>query len=202
MADPPAQRSSANFIDHPSEIRNRIYNHFLIDEDTYTEGRDSKLIRDDIGGILIQELYPGFYKGSRRRSYLTTDWDPLHHNERKTTYTLDSKLHLQLFYNRFYMDIMDTSVAFLEDRSVHIRDLIKVISIPVPYEGPTFQRACADLAARPELKANLKQFDIRMWDYHGEEDYNAIVFAESFNRLRTSRDEDDNDNDDQDDGSD
>lgn len=32
----------------------------------------------------------------------------------------------------------------------------------------TFEKACADLAARPELTANLKQFDLLVWDYYGE----------------------------------
>lgn len=208
MADPPAQHLSSNFLELPSEIRNRIYTHLLVDEDTYTEGKDSKFIRDDIGGILIRELYPGFYKaGSRRRSYLTPDWDPIHHKERRTTYTLDSKVQLQLFYvcrqvyneasyifyahNRFYVDTIDTFVPFLEDRPVHVRDLIKTISIPVPYgvqkdEGgediprfcnvkvSTFEKACADLATRPELTANLEQLDLRVWDYYGEEEYTMV----------------------------
>ena len=37
----------------------------------------------------------------------------------------------------------------------------------------TFEKACRDLAARPELTANLKQLDLRVWDYYGEENYVA-----------------------------
>lgn len=199
---------SPNFLELPSEIRNRVYAHLLVDEDTYTESSDSKFVRDGISGILIRELYPGFYKaGSRRRSYLTPDWDPLHHQQRRTTYTLDSQVDLQLFYvcrqiykeasyifyarNRFYVDTIDTLVPFLEDRPCHARDLIKTISIPVPYgvqrdengediprccnvKASTFTYACACLAARPELTANLKQFDLRAWDYYRQKEYNGV----------------------------
>ena len=92
--------------------------------------------------------------------------------------------------NPFYVDTTDTLFAFLEERPIHVRDLIKTILIPVPYgvqthehgediprrckgKGSTFANTCAGLAARPELTANLKQLDLRIWDYDGEEKYNG-----------------------------
>lgn len=198
----------------PLEIRNRIYTHLLVDEDTFCDGRDGMRIPDNYGGILIRELYPGTYKpGSTRTSYLTPDWDPVDHKLRRTTYHLDCNnshgtnigIALKLFYvchqvyeeasyifyskNRFFVDTIDSLVPFLQDRPEHVRDLIATISIPVPYgeqtalDGediprqcnvtePSFQNACTHLRAHPELLAKVKQLDLRMWDYYGEEEYN------------------------------
>lgn len=54
-----AQHLSPNFLELPSGMCNCIYIHF-VDEDTYTEGRQSKLLRD---GILIQETLPRILQG-------------------------------------------------------------------------------------------------------------------------------------------
>jgi len=129
-----------------------------VDEDRFCDGRDGMIIPDTYGGILIRELYPGNYKpGWARSSYLTVDWDPVNHKERRTTYRLDPKNSsgnnresaLQLFHvcrqvyeeaafifylrNRFYVDTIDSLVPFLQDRPAQTRGLIDTVSIPVSY---------------------------------------------------------------------
>lgn len=96
-----------------------------------------------------------------------------------------------IFYskNRFYVDTIDSFIPFLQDRPTQVRGHIATISIPVPYgaqrdeDGEMIPRhcnvkvsslanACLHLSTHPELLAKVKQLDLRMWDYYGEEQYN------------------------------
>lgn len=77
-----AQPLSPNFLELPSEIRHRIYSHLLVDEDTYVEGRHSKVVCVDIStsGNLPRILQGCFWTESglvnnlkRRTAYYTLD---------------------------------------------------------------------------------------------------------------------------------
>jgi hypothetical protein len=94
---------------------------------------------------------------------------------------------LYIFYgkNRFYVNAMASLVPFLEDRPAAARKLIQMLSIPVPYgkqflngdcdeeiprcravTNETFAEACTYLADSPDYLSNLKQLDLRIWDFH------------------------------------
>lgn len=127
-----------------------------------------------------------------------------------TTYCLGSEVTLQLFLvcrqiydeassifygkNRFYMDAMASLVPFLEDRPAAARQLIQMLSIPVPYgkqfrsadcdeeiprcrvvTNETFAEACTYLASSPDYLSNLKQLDLRIWDFHDRWNDNPLT---------------------------
>ncbi len=90
-----------------------------------------------------------------------------------------------IFYtkNRFYVESIETLAPFLKDRSGRARALLKTLSIPIPcgtqrdedgyrirryysVNYSTFDAACRELSNHPELLANVKELDLRAWDFN------------------------------------
>lgn len=89
-----------------------------------------------------------------------------------------------IFYtkNRFYAESIETLGPFLKDRSSRARALLKTLSIPIPcgtqrmedghrimryyrVNYSTFEAACRQLSKNPELLVNVRQLDLRMWEF-------------------------------------
>ena len=111
-----------------------------------------------------------------------------------------------IFYskNRFYVNAMASLIPFLEDRPAAARQLIQKLSFPVPYgkqflnadcdeeiprcrivTNETFAKACTYLADMPDYLSNLKQLDLRIWDFHDR--WNGTPLTLSNLKLSSTR---------------
>lgn len=107
-----------------------------------------------------------------------------------------------IFYtkNRFYVESIEALGPFLKDLSSRSRALLKTLSIPVPcgtqreedgerikryyrVNDSTFEAACRQFSKAPELLANVKQLDLRMWEF--DTSYSARVSPDP-NTLKIS----------------
>ena len=87
--------SPVGFLDLPPEIRDPIYVHLLVDEDTFYDD-DNKMVLESYGGISMDETHPMDYKPEwRRTSYTCPDVERTTRSRRgltrRTYYALDQK---------------------------------------------------------------------------------------------------------------